>query len=232
MVRTFFDIKKAEQENPRPAWVKEDDPWNPLSPRKEVIDAYNAVNFPYEISGQDRKASIWYGLVKIHPEKITQEITQFYRRRIAGEGEFIFYNVLLRGEDWKGNEKDLDLLVGRYNMPIFKKDRNPENNKVTTTEILDHKPKYDIPWSKETFDKLLDSTVESPSLIVYGSGARRIGITSVDDFREGSIDDLIQCGMKGKSLDSVIAERNQFTYEKVQQKQKQQQKEEQKVTAA
>lgn len=232
MVRTFFDLKKAEEANPRPSWVKEDDPWNPLSPRKEVIDAYNAVNFPYEITGQDRKSSIWYGLVKIKPEKVTQEITQFYRRRIAGEGEFIFYNVLLRGEDWRGNEKDLDMLVGRYNLPIFKKDRNPENNKVTTSEILDHKPVYHIPWNKETFDDLMESTVESPSLIIYGPGSRRIGLSSVDDFREGSIDDLIQCGMKGKSLDSVIAERSQFTYEKIQQKNKKIQQLEEKATTA
>jgi hypothetical protein len=214
MVRTFFDIKPIEAANPRPAWVKEDDPWNPFSPRREVIKAFEEVNFKYEFNGQDRGASIWYGLVKGRPEKITQEITQMYRRRIPTEGEFIFYNVLLRGEDWKGNEHDLPLIMGRYELPIFKREKDPATDKVSTTEIIDHRTKYDIPWSVETFDKLADSFVEPISLIVYGSAGRRLGITSLEDFRNGSIDDLIQCGTKGKSLDSVIAERNQFYYEK------------------
>ena len=52
-------------------------------------------------------------------------------------------------------------------------------------------------------------------MIIYGSAGRRLSISSVDDYRNGAIEDLIQCAMKGKSLESVLAEKNQFTYEKV-----------------
>lgn len=214
MVRTFFDLKAEEQRNPRPSNLKDDNPWNPMSPRREVIEAYDNVDFSYESTIQDRVASRWYSLVKGRYEKITQEVQQIYRRRIPNQGDYVFYNVLLHGDDWKGNEHTLPLVIGKYQMPIFKKEKNPETEKITTNEVMDHRTIYDIPWSKETFDKLLDSAVEPISLIVYGSAGRRLGISSPEDFREGSTDDLIQCGLKGKSLESVIAERNQFIYEK------------------
>jgi hypothetical protein len=220
-MRTFFDIKKEELKNPKPANFSEDLPWNPLSPRREVIEAYNAVSFQYEPTLQDRVASKWYALVKGRPEKITQEITQFYRRKIPQQGDFIFYNVMLYGEDWKGNEHDLTMVVGKYQMPVFKKERNPETDKVTTTEVMDHKTVYDIKWSKEIFDNLLESATEPVSLIVYGSAGRRLGISSMEDYREGATEDLVECGTKGKSLATILAERNQFIYEKREHKQQQ-----------
>lgn len=214
MVRTPFDLAAEEKKNPRPSNLKDDNPWNPLSPRSEIIAAYNAVEFSYESTIQDRVSSKWYAQVKGRPEKITQEVQQIYRRRVPTIGDFVFYNVLLYGEDWKGNEHGLPLVMGKYQMPIFKKEKNPETDKVSTTEVMDHRTMYDIPWSKETFDKLIDSAVEPISLIVYGSAGRRLGISSLEDFRQGTTDELIECGLKGKSLEAVIAEKQQFTYEK------------------
>lgn len=214
MTRTFFDLKAEEQKNPRPQNFNDDMPWNPLSPRKEVIQAYSEVDFPYDIQIQDRVASKWYAAVKARSDKITQEIIQIYRRKIPNQGDYVFYNVHLYGDDWKGNEHCLPLVIGKYMLPIFKKEKNPETEKVTTTEIMDQKAVYDLPWSKETFDKLIRSSIEPVSLIVYGSAGRRLGISSLDDFREGTTEQLIECGMKGKSLETVIAERNQFVYEK------------------
>lgn len=214
MVRTFFDLKAEEKINPRPADLKDDEPWNPLSPRPEVIKAHAEVNFPYETTVHDRALSQWYALVKARPQKVTQEITQFYRIRIPQQGEYMFYNVVLRGEDWKGNEHDAALLKGRYQMPIFKRDIDPATDKVTTSEIKDHRTVYDIKWSPEHFDKLMESAVDPVSLVLYGSAGRRLGILSIDDFRNGTFDDLLQVGLKGKSLEAVVAEKNQFTYEK------------------
>ena len=220
MVRTFFNLKAEEQKNPRPKDLNEDQAWNPLSPRREIIEAYQAVNFPYEKTGQDRVADRWYALVKGRPEKITQEIAGFYRQRIPNEGEYLFYNVLLRGEDWKGNEHDLPLIRGRYQIPIFRREKNPETDKVTAPEIHDQKTCYDIKWSQELFDKLLESAIDPVSLTVYGPGAKRLSVLSAEDYREGNIEDLIQCGLKAKSLATVLAEKNQFVYEKREQRKK------------
>ena len=220
MVRTFFDLAKLEKENPRPTTIGEDDPWNPFSPRKEVLEEYAKAKYPYEKTVHDRAGDEFYALTKGKADKMTQEISQCYRMSIPMEGEFIFYNATIRGEDWKGNEHDYAVLEGRYSMPIFRKEKDPQTDKVTTSQINDHKQVCDIPWSKDKFDELLKSATDNLSLIIYGSAGRRLSISTVDDYREGTIEDLVQCNLRGKSLESVLAEKNQFTYEKVAPKQK------------
>jgi hypothetical protein len=215
MVRTFFDLKKLEEENPRPNILGEDEPWNPFSPRKQVLREYAENKYPYEKTVHDRAGDEFYALVRGKPEKMSQEVVQCYRINIPLEGEFMFYNVTVRGEDWKGNEHDYALLEGRYSMPIFRREKDPQTDKVTSSQINDHKYVCDIPWSKEKFDELLKSAVDNLSMAIYGTAGRRLSIPSVDDYRNGAIEDLIQCGMHGKSLESVLAEKNQFTYEKV-----------------
>ena len=215
MVRTFFDLKKLETENPRPTNLGEDEPWNPFSPRKEVLKEYAANKYPYEKSVHDRAGDEFYALVKGRADKMTQEVTQCYRINIPMEQEYIFYNVSLRGEDWKGNEHDYAMLEGRYSMPDFRKEKDPQTDKVTTSQINDHHNVYSMGWNKERFDELLKSATDNISMVIYGSAGRRLSISSVDDYRNGAIEDLIQCAMKGKSLESVLAEKNQFTYEKV-----------------
>lgn len=219
MVRVPFDLHKVEVENPRPLDLDEKEPWNPFIPRKEVIKAYKDANYQYEKTVHDRAADEFYALTSPQPDKMTIEVTQFYRIKIANEGEFLFYNAMLRGEDWKGNEHDFAMLEGRYAYPIFRQERDPQTRKVTTSQINDHKNVYDIPWTKERFDLLMQSAIDNVSLIIYGTAGRRVALHSVEDYRDGDYDDVVQCGMKGKSLESVIAERNQFTYEKREKKQ-------------
>lgn len=215
MVRTPFDLKRLEEENPRPKNLAEDEAWNPFSPRKEVLKAYADANYPYEKTVHDRAADEFYALVSQQADKMTTEVIQVFRVKIPNEGEFMFYNAMIRGEDWKGNEHDFAALEGRYAMPIFRQERDPQTRKVTTSQINDHKNVFNIPWTKQTFDLLMQSAIDNISLIIYGTAGRRIALHSVEDYRDGEYDDVVQCGMKGKSLDSVIAERNQFTYEKV-----------------
>lgn len=214
MVRTYFDIHKVEEENPRPKDLDEKEPWNPISPRKEVLKAYADANYGYEKTVHDRAADEFYNLVSPQADKMTTELSQVFRIKIPNEGEFMFYNAMLRGEDWKGNEHDFAMLEGRYAMPIFRFERDPQTRKVTTSQINDQKNVYDIRWSKEQFDLLMQSAIDNVSLIIYGTAGRRVSVHSVEDYRDGDYDDVVQCGMKGKSLESVIAERNQFSYEK------------------
>lgn len=215
MVRTFFDLKKLEETNPRPITLGEDEPWNPFSPRKEVLKAYAENKYPYEKTVHDRAGDEFYGLTRGKPDKMTQEVTQCFRINIPMEGEFIFYNVAIRGEDWKGNEHDYAMLEGRYAMPVFRKEKDPATDKVTTSQINDHRNVYNTLWTKEKFDELLKSAIDNLSMIIYGTAGRRFSISAIEDYREGAIEDLIQCGRHGKSLESVLAEKNQFTYEKV-----------------
>lgn len=189
------------------------DKYHPLYPRREILAEYDKVKgIEYEKSVHDRAYEEWHALVK--GRKVTQEVSQIYRRKIANEGEFLLYNVLYTGHDWKGNEKDFATLNGRYDKPIFRLEKDPQTQEVTSTQISSHRTIHDIPYTKEKLDELFEMATEPISLIVYGTSGRRLGLQSVEDYREGTIEDLIVSANKGKSLQSVLAEKNQFTYEK------------------
>lgn len=191
---------------------------HPLYPRREITAEYDKVKYDYERTGHDRAYMEWYALVKGRP--VEQEVTQIYRRKIAGEGEFIFYNVTFYGKDWKGNRKDFATLLGRYEKPIFIREMDPATQDVTSTQIGSHETVYDIPFTKQKLEELIDMSIEALSMIVYGSAGRRLGVLSLEDYRNGSLEDLVMCANKGKSLESVLAEKNQFTYEKREQKER------------
>ena len=75
-----------------------------------MLKAYAENKYPYEKTVHDRAGDEFYALVKGRADKMTQEVTQCYRINIPMEQEYIFYNVSLRGEDWKGNEHDYAML--------------------------------------------------------------------------------------------------------------------------
>lgn len=186
--------------------------YHPLYPRREILAEYEKVKFDYEKTVHDRAYEQWHALVK--GRAVTQEVTQIYRKKITGEGEFLLYNVSLIGEDWKGNVQDFGTLMGRYEKPIFRLDKDPATQTITTTQISSHKTIYDIPYTKQKLDELLNMASEPVSMIVYGSAGRRLGVLSLDDYKNGSLEDLVMCANKGKSLETVLAEKGQFTYEK------------------
>jgi hypothetical protein len=166
----------------------------------------------YEKTVQDRAYEQWHYFV--HGRPVWQEVTQIYRKKIANEGEFLLYNLELTGVDWKGNELTFSTLWGRYDKPIFRLEKNPETQEISSTQISSHKPIHDVPCTKEKIDELLAMASEPLSIIVYGTAGRRLGLQSIEDFRNGQIEDLIVCANKGKSLEAVLVEKNQFTYEK------------------
>jgi hypothetical protein len=185
---------------------------HPLYPRREILEEYKKVGFEYEKQHDDRPYEEWYALVK--GRQVTQEVSQIYRKKVTGEGEFLMYNLHLRGTDWKGNPREFDTLWGRYSKPIFMLEKDPATQNVTSTQISSHETIHDVPFSKQKLEELLEMSTEPISLVVYGSANRRYGIQSIEDFLNADHDDLVMCGNKGKSLESVIAEKNQFTYEK------------------
>lgn len=187
---------------------------HPLFPRKEILAEYEKVGFDYDETIEDRVYKRFYELSTSRP--VRMEIPQMYRLKKPGskEGEYIFYNVKLTGSDWKGNDTEFTYVKGRYEKPIFKLEKNPETQKLSAKEVNSHQRVYDIPFTKESFDKLLEAATDPLSLIVMASSGKKFGIQSVDEFRNGSIDDLIISATKGKSLDAVVAEKNTYTYER------------------
>jgi hypothetical protein len=185
---------------------------HPLRPHKQVLAEYKKVDFDYEPTVEDRGYEQFYYLVKGRP--IYQEVTQIYRIKRPGQGEYLFYNLMLTGEDWKGNPVQFATLEGRYEKPIFKLERDPETNKLSTTQVTSHQRVYYIPYSSQKLEELLEISTDPLSLIVCAPSGKKFGVMSVDEFKVGAIEDLITGAQKGKSLEAVLAEKNQVVYEK------------------
>lgn len=185
---------------------------HPLCPNPTVIQEHDKVKFPYEESIQDRVYNKWYTVSKGRP--VEQEVSQIYRVSKPGRGEYLMWTLNLKGQDWKGNPTDFTILTGRYEKPLFRLEKNPETQEISTTQVTSHQTIYTIPFSKQKLDELIEMAVEPVSMIVVAPSGKRFGITSLEDFKNGAIDDLIQAASKGKTLDSILAEKNQFTYER------------------
>lgn len=192
---------------------------NPIAPKLEVLLEHAKVNFDYEETVLDRGYKDFYHLAKGRP--VYYEIPQFYRVNKPGKGEYLLYNVSLRGEDWKGNRIGFDYLEGRYDKPIFRYERDPQTNESKVTEIVNYERVYTVPFSPEKFDELMEAQADVVSFVLVAPSGKKFGIQSLEDFRNGQFDDLVQTATKGKSLDAVIAEKNQIVYEKREQKQQQ-----------
>jgi hypothetical protein len=202
-----FDLEKY----PPPRYDAKD--WgNALSPRRDVLLEYDKVKFEYERNVQDRTYEIFYAQSK--GRKTTKEVSQIYRRKVPNEGEFLMYNMTLRGNDWKGNDQEYSMLQGRYDKPMFRLEKDPQSQEVTSRQISGYKTIHDIPFSKEKVNEILEMSIEPLSLIVIGPDGKKYSIQSVDEFREGSLEDLVATIRQGKSLLSILKERGQYTWTK------------------
>lgn len=185
---------------------------HPLCPNPVVIKEHDAVKFPYEESIQDRAYAKWYAVSKGRP--VQQEVSQIYRVSKPGRGEFLLWTSIFRGLDWKGNPTDFTMLTGRYEKPIFRLEKNPETQAVSTDQVTSHQTIYTTEFSRAKLDELFEMAVEPISLVAVTPGGKRLGILSIEEFKTGSMDDLIQSASRGRTIESIVNERersNQFT---------------------
>lgn len=115
----------------------------------------------YERTCHDRAYQEWFfPLVTADPVKdqqIRKLIPQLYRIKDADGKEWLFYNVDLSGNDWKGNRKDFSYVEGLVEgMPVFNYEIEPSTKQVVpgTTQVLELVKKYTIPFSKSKVEEI------------------------------------------------------------------------------
>ncbi len=124
-----------------------------IHPQRIVVyKTYQKVGQSYERTIHDRTWDWWINLVSAEPvanQEIKKVIPQIYRTKDQATGsEYLFYNVELSGNDWKGNRKDFSYLAGVVEgMPVFNYEIEPSTNKIIsgTTQVLEVKREYTIP---------------------------------------------------------------------------------------
>lgn len=183
---------------------------HPLCPNPLVIKEHEKVKFPYEESIQDRAYAKWYAISKGRP--VEQEVSQIYRVSKPGRGEYLLWTLILRGSDWKGNPTDFSLLTGKYEKPIFRLEKNPETQEIKTDQVTSHQTIYTTEYTSAKLNDLLEMAVEPISLVAVAPSGKRFGILSIEDFKNGTIDDLIQSASRGRPVETIVAERerNEF----------------------
>ena len=145
------------------------------------------------------------GLLQVDLSKgpIRRQVKNFQRQRATDPidhkyKEFLTCRVNWIAEDPDGNEVNISgILEGMYNYPKTKTIYSGRNQKILSYEGWE--PRYDIPFAKETVDKLLEDQIQPPELVLYvghiAPGKRDISYdydqfvnTTWDEFKQISID--------------------------------------------
>jgi hypothetical protein len=166
--------------------------------RIPVYKTYQKVGQVYERTIHDRTWDWWINLVSAEPvanQEIKKVISQIYRTKDQATGsEYLFYNVELSGNDWKGNRKDFSYMEGVVEgMPIFNYEKSPSNNKIIsgTTQVLEIVKEYTIPFKKEKVEELSIWFKNPLSCIVIASDGRKYSC-SLDEFRDMPYNELVK----------------------------------------
>ena len=177
---------------------------HPLLPHPRVTELYKENNFPYYKTCKDLNYERWYNEVKkvgkISTGKVTIQITQMFRTKQMDK-DYLFYDAFLYGTDRTGNKLSFDLRFGRYQRPIFRKRIDARTDEVISHEIEAHDTVYEIEFTPEKFDELIEQSVEESeqshlSLGVVTPG-RSYTIPDITDFRDGTYQELIEIGKTG-----------------------------------
>ena len=188
MPETVFDLKAK----------------HPILPHPVVSQLFKDNEFPYDKKIQDKNYENWYQEVK--KSKITILIYQMFRTRRLIDNiskDFIFYDAFLYGTDRKGNKSPLNVRLGRYDKPTFRKQIDDRTDKIISHEIFDWETVYEYEYTPELFDDLLLQSREDDLKLEVVSPGRPYTIPDVEDFRDATYQELIEIGKTGKSLSSI-----------------------------
>ena len=177
---------------------------HPLLPHPKVTELFKENEFRYDKKSQDINYEAWYSEVK--KSKITIKIYQMYRIRRLNEGiskDYIFYDAMLFGTDRKGNKFPLDVRLGTYQSPTFRKQIDDRTDKIISHEILNWDTVYEYEYSPELFDELLLKSTEDDLHLNIITPGRIYTIQDIQEFRDGTYQELAEIGKTGKSLSSL-----------------------------
>lgn len=177
---------------------------HPLLPHPKVTELFKENEFKYDKKIQDQNYETWYAEVK--KSKITIMIYQIFRLRRLVENiskDFIFYDAMLYGTDRKGNKSPLDVRLGVYQRPTFRKQIDDRTDKIISHEILNWDTVYEYEYTPELLDDLLLKSTEDDLKLNVVSPGRIYTISDIADFRDATYQELVEIGKTGKSLDSL-----------------------------
>ena len=177
---------------------------HPLLPHPKVTELFKDNEFKYDKKIQDINYDNWYSEVK--KSKITIQIHQMYRVRRFHEGvqkDYIFYDAMLYGTDRKGNKAVFDVRLGVYQSPTFRKQIDDRTDKIISHEIQNWDTVYEYEYTPELLDDLLLKSTEDDLKLNVITPGRIYTVPDIQDFRDGTYQELAEIGRTGKSLSTI-----------------------------
>jgi hypothetical protein len=99
----------------------------------------------------------------------------------------------MSGNDWKGNRKDWSTLEGvTNNFPVFNYEIEPSTGSIIsgTTQVLEVRKEYTIPFSKSKIDELSEYFKAPVSCIVVAPDSRKYSV-NLEQFKSLAYNELI-----------------------------------------
>jgi hypothetical protein len=189
---------KIETKGPKRISVEELEKLEVPYGRSKILDAYKKGGF---LDKRDESIlernwqRFFYPLAtaqqKDRPRPITQQVNGMYRLKHLNK-EYIIFHSSWKSTSWKKNPIDFNQLMGRYDIPEFQHEIDPNTNEIVEgkTQISGHTRFYDIPFTKETAKSLIEIGREGMDFIVIDSHGRKYSC-SMNEYINDSYDELI-----------------------------------------
>lgn len=168
----------------------------------EVERAYREAKFQVPANPADTNQEIFRRKTRRARDEDKQFfINQVWRVSQGPKKDFIFYERKTVIPDLAGNNENDTEIVGRYDKPKFRNIYNNSTGEPESVALAGFETVYDIPYSKEKMQEILDSGNSSDTVFTLSigtqSGARKYGGFSADDFVNRSFDELTQLALYG-----------------------------------
>jgi hypothetical protein len=206
-----------------------------ISPRKEIVDAYEKNGATNTWTDKDIKPEYRANL-RIHAaskgsgKPIVKKIFTLYRKRLANGTEWLIFHISLATKDTWGNTLSMPLLLGFYDLPQFNRTYSFDPyTKRTTSGPEDMGPTpsaafidgyetiYTYEWNSVK-DQILqwrkDGTIiDSAKFLVWTD--KKYSVPSFEIWFNLSVDDNIMLNMAGNRFDALYNNGDAVSLEKV-----------------
>ena len=206
-----------------------------ISPRKEIVDAYekagaNDIWTDRDIKPEYRANLRIHAAAKGSGNKISKKIFTLYRKRLSNGSEWLIFHISIATKDHWGNSLMMPLLLGMYDIPTFNRTFSFDPyQKHTTSGPEDMGPTpsaafvdgfetiYTYEWNSVK-DQILawrqdGIIVDSAKFIVWSD--KKYSVPSFENWFNLSVDDNIMLNMAGSRFDALYDKGDPVSLEKV-----------------
>lgn len=162
----------------------------------KVAQKYKEADYESWETANEATIRIFSEKVKEYKKPVTKEINGIYRLKHNGK-EYFYYHQTTRSTDDMGNEFSVFETKGRYQLPHFSYNYDPNSGQRLATGIHDHETVYELEWPKDFTPELQALCSENLNNLTVITQGRKYGGFSLHGFKEESFDDLVTIGKFG-----------------------------------